>query len=155
MGPDRDRTCDPWICSQTRICSQTHYRLRYAAWSHGFVILFFVSLLVLQSPCWGRLVFFVFVLWCVCSVLCQSCVFCAIDPLFCSLTQLKIVSWVIWRIQISGLMLIFAACGSKLSSSKNKLMFSYWIPNAIKQILGAWVISRELNESHLSLASDW
>ena len=23
MGPDRDRTRDPWICSQTRICSQT------------------------------------------------------------------------------------------------------------------------------------
>ena len=31
MGPDRDRACDPWICSQTRICSQTCYRLRYAA----------------------------------------------------------------------------------------------------------------------------
>ena len=31
MGPDRDRTCDPWICSQTHICSQTRYRLRYAA----------------------------------------------------------------------------------------------------------------------------
>ena len=23
MGPGRDRTRDPWICSQTRICSQT------------------------------------------------------------------------------------------------------------------------------------
>ena len=31
MGPDRDRTRDPWICSQTRICNQTRYRLRYAA----------------------------------------------------------------------------------------------------------------------------
>ena len=31
MGPDRDRTRDPWICSQTRICCQTRYRLRYAA----------------------------------------------------------------------------------------------------------------------------
>ena len=31
MGPDRDRTRDPWICSQTRICSKTRYRLRYAA----------------------------------------------------------------------------------------------------------------------------
>ena len=31
MGPDRDRTRDPWICCQTRICSQTRYRLRYAA----------------------------------------------------------------------------------------------------------------------------
>ena len=31
MVPGRDRTRDPWICSQTRICSQTHYRLRYAA----------------------------------------------------------------------------------------------------------------------------
>ena len=31
MGPDRDRTRDPWICSQTCICSQTRYRLRYAA----------------------------------------------------------------------------------------------------------------------------
>ena len=26
MGPDRDRTRDPWICSQIRICSQTRYR---------------------------------------------------------------------------------------------------------------------------------
>ena len=25
------RTRDPWICSKTRICSQTRYRLRYAA----------------------------------------------------------------------------------------------------------------------------
>ena len=32
MGPGRDRTRDPWNCSQTRICSQTRYRLRYAAW---------------------------------------------------------------------------------------------------------------------------
>ena len=31
MGPGRDPTCDPWICSQTRICCQTRYRLRYAA----------------------------------------------------------------------------------------------------------------------------
>ena len=31
MGLDRDRTRDPWICDQTRICSQTRYRLRYAA----------------------------------------------------------------------------------------------------------------------------
>ena len=27
MGPGRDRTRDPWICSQTRICSHTRYRL--------------------------------------------------------------------------------------------------------------------------------
>ena len=31
MVPGRDRTRDPWICSQTRICSKTRYRLRYAA----------------------------------------------------------------------------------------------------------------------------
>ena len=31
MGPGRDRTRHPWNCSQTRICSQTRYRLRYAA----------------------------------------------------------------------------------------------------------------------------
>ena len=31
MGPGRDRTRDPWICSQLRICNQTRYRLRYAA----------------------------------------------------------------------------------------------------------------------------
>ena len=31
MEPGRDRTRDPWICSQTRICCQTHYRLRYVA----------------------------------------------------------------------------------------------------------------------------
>ena len=29
MEPGRDRTRDPWISSQTRICSQTRYRLRY------------------------------------------------------------------------------------------------------------------------------
>ena len=29
MGAGRDRTRDPWICSQTRICCQTRYRLRY------------------------------------------------------------------------------------------------------------------------------
>ena len=38
MGPDQDRTRDPWICSQTPICSQTHYRLRYAARLFGYVI---------------------------------------------------------------------------------------------------------------------
>ena len=27
MGPDRDQTRDPWICSQTRIYCQTRYRL--------------------------------------------------------------------------------------------------------------------------------
>ena len=31
MVPGRDRTRDPWICSQTRICNQTRYLLRYAA----------------------------------------------------------------------------------------------------------------------------
>ena len=31
MVPGRDRTRDPWICSKTLICSQTRYRLRYAA----------------------------------------------------------------------------------------------------------------------------
>ena len=31
MGPGRDRTRDPWICSQTRICCQTRYQLRYRA----------------------------------------------------------------------------------------------------------------------------
>ena len=30
MVPGRDQTRDPWICSQTRICNQTRYRLRYA-----------------------------------------------------------------------------------------------------------------------------
>ena len=28
IGPGRDRTRNPWNCSQTRICSQTRYRLR-------------------------------------------------------------------------------------------------------------------------------
>ena len=31
MGPGGDQTRDPWICSQTRICRQTRYQLRYAA----------------------------------------------------------------------------------------------------------------------------
>ena len=30
IGPVRDRTREPWICSQTRICCQTRYRLRCA-----------------------------------------------------------------------------------------------------------------------------
>ena len=34
MGPGWDRTRDRWICSQTRICCQTRYRLRYAARCH-------------------------------------------------------------------------------------------------------------------------
>ena len=34
MGAGPDRTRDPWICSQTRICCQTRYRLRYAARCH-------------------------------------------------------------------------------------------------------------------------
>ena len=54
--------------------------------------------------------------------------------------------------QISGLALIFAAFGSKLLSTKNKLRFSYGIPNAMKQIL-LFVLG--LYESHLSLASYW
>ena len=36
IGPGRDRTRDPWICSQLRICNQTNYRLRYAVWSSPF-----------------------------------------------------------------------------------------------------------------------
>ena len=31
MGPGRDRTRDLWVCSQTRICCQTRYRLSYVA----------------------------------------------------------------------------------------------------------------------------
>ena len=31
MGQGRDCTRGPWICSQTRICCQTLYRLRYTA----------------------------------------------------------------------------------------------------------------------------
>ena len=31
MGPGRDRTHYPWICSQLRICNQTRHRMRYAA----------------------------------------------------------------------------------------------------------------------------
>ena len=42
MGPGRDRTRDPWICSQTRICSQARYRLRYAARVSRFVAEFWL-----------------------------------------------------------------------------------------------------------------
>ena len=35
MGPGRDPTCDPWICSQTHICCQTIYGLRYEASSNN------------------------------------------------------------------------------------------------------------------------
>ena len=34
MGPGRDQTRDPWICSKTGICCQAHHRLRYAAQSY-------------------------------------------------------------------------------------------------------------------------
>ena len=38
MGPGWDPTRDPWICSQTRICCQTCYRLRYAArYTHSYL----------------------------------------------------------------------------------------------------------------------
>ena len=30
-GTGRGSTCNSWICSQSRICCQTHYRLRYTA----------------------------------------------------------------------------------------------------------------------------
>ena len=40
MGPGWDQTRNPWICSQMRICSQTHNRLRYVARS---VMLGFLS----------------------------------------------------------------------------------------------------------------
>ena len=45
MVPGRDRTRDPWICSQTLICSQTRYRLRYAARS-----LLALTLCILVTP---------------------------------------------------------------------------------------------------------
>ena len=45
MGPGRDRTRDPWNCSQTRICSQTRYRLRYAARCVVFIMLINVKML--------------------------------------------------------------------------------------------------------------
>ena len=32
MGLDWDRSRDPWICSKTHICRQTHYGLRYMPW---------------------------------------------------------------------------------------------------------------------------
>ena len=34
-GPGQDGTRDPWTCSQTHICSQTHYWLRYAGYVVG------------------------------------------------------------------------------------------------------------------------
>ena len=44
MGPGRDRTRDPLICSQTRICCQTRYRMRYAARYLSILIHFVISL---------------------------------------------------------------------------------------------------------------
>ena len=38
MGLGQDRTSDPWICSQTHICSQTRYRLCYMAQLNPCVI---------------------------------------------------------------------------------------------------------------------
>ena len=45
MVPGRDRTRDPWIYSQTRICSQTRYRLRYAARSSSALCFIFKSMI--------------------------------------------------------------------------------------------------------------
>ena len=39
MGPGRDRTRDPWNCSQSRICSQTRYRLRYGNWVCTYLLM--------------------------------------------------------------------------------------------------------------------
>ena len=39
MGPSPYRTRDPWICSQTRICGQTRYRLRFAPGIHVYCCL--------------------------------------------------------------------------------------------------------------------
>ena len=39
IGPGRDRTRDPWICSQTSFCNQTRYLLRYAARCNVLVFL--------------------------------------------------------------------------------------------------------------------
>ena len=67
MGPDRDRTRDPWICSQTRIRSQTRYRLRYVArtlkaLAHKLVCAFFVLLCDKYQICTCLLNYF-FNLW--------------------------------------------------------------------------------------------
>ena len=50
MVPGRDRTRDPWICSQTRICNQTRYRLRYAAryWLKQLLILYYGCISIKQ-----------------------------------------------------------------------------------------------------------
>ena len=52
--------------------------------------------------------------------------------------------------QISGLTLKFAACGSKLASSKNKLMVSSRIPSAMKQIL--WLVLELSYQNWMSLS---
>ena len=60
MGPGRDRTRDPWICSQLRICSQTRYRLSYAApkipviLKHYHVNLVFSDLIDRNTCCFKR-----------------------------------------------------------------------------------------------------
>ena len=84
MGPGRDRTRDPWICSQTRICCQTRYRLRYVAQYFSIGILGKVWYLIVSIPDLCTLtyfdltdrskavlllwIFYVFVLSCVCYV---------------------------------------------------------------------------------------
>ena len=49
MGPDQDRTRDPGICSQTRICSQSSYRLRYTNTILLLLPLVYVSNLLICS----------------------------------------------------------------------------------------------------------
>ena len=66
MGPGRGRTRDPCICSQTRICCQTRYRLHYAARCSKEVVLLlliycsmyfplFVGVLCLSLFCYALL----------------------------------------------------------------------------------------------------
>ena len=61
---------------------------------------------------------------------CQGCVFRAIDALFCSLTQLKIVSHANFRLESDA---VCQNCDCELP--KIKLMFSYGILNAMKHFL--------------------
>ena len=54
MWPGQDPTRDPWICSQTCICSQTRYQLRYGEWSSDrMVVASFCYLSDIFSTVWG------------------------------------------------------------------------------------------------------
>ena len=101
MGLGRDRTRDPPICSQSRICCQTRYRLRYAARSLWNVITLTSCLSFLfeiRTSIWTHRAQTLFIFSCVVKI---SCTLPSDSPVISaiSLSELRLssemVSWML------------------------------------------------------------